>query len=113
MKNKKSELANRKGTNISSMNNSAETVKSELPVTKDSQIIKRKTLFSKRFKLRMNTKIKTALVKLHYQRKLNKQDQILKTRKDKLQKFTINYIPLCSDEDWEAMSDFYAKNAKK
>ncbi|WP_332913556.1 hypothetical protein [Algoriphagus boritolerans] len=45
MKNKKSELANRKGTNISSMNNSAETVKSELPVTKDSQIIKRKTLF--------------------------------------------------------------------
>ncbi len=49
----------------------------------------------------MNTKIKTALVKLHYQRKLNKQDQILKTRKDKLQKFTINYIPLCSDEDWE------------
>lgn len=57
--------------------------------------------------------MKDALLRLNFQKTQSKREQILKTRQEKLQKFRINYIPLCSDEDWEAMSDFYAKNTKK
>jgi len=42
-----------------------------------------------------------------------KREHILKIRKEKLQKFRIDYFPLCSDEDWEAMSDFYSKNSEE
>lgn len=61
----------------------------------------------------VNAKIKTTLVKVNYQKAQFKREQILKTRQEKLQKFRINYIPLCSDEDWEAMSAFYSKGSKK
>lgn len=63
--------------------------------------------------MRFNLKIKAALVKLNYQKTQFKREQVLKARQEKLQKFKINYIPLCSDEDWEAMAAFYAKNDKK
>jgi len=65
-------------------------------------------LFFNRKKIRLNKKIKTSLSNLDYQR--TKTEEILKTRQEK---FEINYIPLCSDEDWEAMSDLYARNTKK
>jgi hypothetical protein len=71
------------------------------------------TLFFNRNKMRLNSKIKSALVKLNHQKAQFKRDQILKNRQEKLQKFRINYIPLCSDEDWEAMAAFYAKEEKK
>lgn len=70
-------------------------------------------LFFNRKKIRLNKKIKASLVKLNYQKTQSKREQILKTRQEKLQKFRINYIPLCSDEDWEAMSDFYSKKTKE
>lgn len=113
MDTQKKELFNKEETNIFTSIYSPETTKNQIQSSKNPEGIKRKTLFSKRFKLRMNKKIQAALVKLYKQKKLSKQDQILKTRKDELEKFKINYIPLCSDEDWEAMSAFYSKKAKK
>ena len=70
-------------------------------------------LFFKRHKMRSNVKLKDALVKINFQKNQFKRKEILKNRQEKLQKFRINYIPLCSDEDWEAMAAFYAKNSKK
>lgn len=70
-------------------------------------------LFFNRKKIKLNQKIKASLVILNYQKTQSKREQILKLRQEKLQRFRINYIPLCSDEDWAAMSDFYAKNTKK
>jgi hypothetical protein len=69
--------------------------------------------FFKRNKMRTNSRIKSALVKINHQKSQFKREDILKTRREKLQKFRIDYIPLCSDEDWEAMAEFYSKNSKK
>lgn len=63
--------------------------------------------------MRLNVKIKVTLVKINFKKTQFKREEILKNRQEKLQKFRINYIPLCSDEDWEAMSAFYSKNSKK
>lgn len=63
--------------------------------------------------MRLNLKLKHALVKINFQKTQFKREEILKTRMEKLQKFRINYIPLCSDEDWEAMAAFYSKNSKE
>lgn len=70
-------------------------------------------LFFKRSKMRFRIKIKDALVKLNYQKTQIKREHILKIRQEKLQRFRINYIPLCSDEDWEALSEFYSKNSEE
>jgi hypothetical protein len=72
-----------------------------------------KPKFFKRQKMRLNNKIKAALVKLNHQKTQFKREQILKTRQEKLQKFRINYIPMCSDEDWEALAAFYSKDSQK
>jgi hypothetical protein len=71
------------------------------------------TLLFNRNKMRLSSKIKSALVKFNRQKAQFKREQILKKRQEKLQKFRINYIPLCSDEDWEAMAAFYSKEGKK
>lgn len=71
------------------------------------------SLFFKRQKTRLNAKIKVALANRNQQKANLKREEILKIRQEKLKKFRINYIPLCSDEDWEAMSEFYSKNSKK
>jgi hypothetical protein len=71
------------------------------------------TLLFNRNKIRLSSKIKYALVKLNRQKAQFKREQILKNRQEKLQKFKINYIPLCSDEDWEAMGAFYSKEGKE
>lgn len=63
--------------------------------------------------MRLNVKLKSVLAKINLQKTKFKRDQILKTRQEKLQKFRINYIPLCCDEDWEAMAAFYSKNSEK
>lgn len=70
-------------------------------------------LFFKRRKMRLNKKLKVTLIRINDQKTQNKRDQILTTRREKLQKFKIDYIPLCADEDWEAMAEFYVKNSKK
>lgn len=58
-------------------------------------------------------KKKRLLVKLYQEKVQAKSEQILKLRKDKLERFKINYIPLCADEDWEMIAAFYAKNSGK
>jgi hypothetical protein len=68
------------------------------------ELINSPTLFFKRNKKRLSVKLKAALVK---------REQIQKTRQEKLKKFSINYIPMCSDEDWEALAAFYAEDSKK
>lgn len=72
-----------------------------------------KPLFFKRQKIRVNAKLKATLANLNFQKNQFRREEILKTRREKLEKFRINYIPLCSDEDWEAMSEFYSKKSKK
>jgi hypothetical protein len=67
----------------------------------------------KRIKKMIDLKKKTALNKLFQTKAKTKRLQILQNRKEKLEKFRINYIPLCCDEDWEMMAAFYAKNSQK
>jgi hypothetical protein len=62
--------------------------------------------------LSANAKKKRSLVKLYFEKSEVKNNRILQLRKEKLEKYRINYIPLCSDEDWEMMAAFYAKNSK-
>ena len=38
---------------------------------------------------------------------LRKQEAILKEREEKLNKFRIQFIPLCSDEDMERLSEHF------
>lgn len=38
---------------------------------------------------------------------LRKQEAILKEREEKLNKFRIQFIPLCSDEDMERLSEYF------
>lgn len=71
------------------------------------------TLFFKRGKVKRSIKITKTLSAIYFQKSQDKRDQLLKTRREKLQSFRINYIPLCSDEDWEAMAAFYKKNSEK
>lgn len=66
-----------------------------------------------RKKIALNGKRKRFLVKLYQERAQAKSERILKLRKDKLDRYKINYIPLCADEDWEMIAAFYAKNSEK
>ena len=77
-----------------------------------SSNLESKCLSTRRLMIKVSAKIKTNLSTLFVQKKQAKRAQILKTRQEKLLKFRINYIPLCSDEDWEAMAAFYSKNPK-
>ena len=77
-----------------------------------SSNLESKCLSTRRLMRKMTAKIKVKLSSLFAQKKLAKRAQILKTRQEKLLKFKINYIPLCSDEDWEAMAAFFSKDSK-
>ena len=70
-------------------------------------------LFFKISKMKINSKLKFALVKINLRKLRHNRAQILKIRQEKLQKFRIDYLPLCADEDWEAMAEFYAKSNRK
>ncbi|RIW18710.1 hypothetical protein D0X99_03245 [Algoriphagus lacus] len=60
----------------------------------------------------INAKKKRYLVKLYLKKSEVKNNRILQLRKEKLEKYRINYMPLCSDEDWEMMAAFYAKKSE-
>jgi hypothetical protein len=63
--------------------------------------------------VKLNSKKRRFLVKNNQEKVQAKNEKILQLRKEKLEKFRINYIPLCSDEDWEMMAALYAQNSKK
>lgn len=66
-----------------------------------------------RRKVKLNAKKRRLLIKLTQIKAQAKSERILQLRKEKLEKFRIDYIPLGSEEDWEMMAEFYSKNSKK
>lgn len=44
---------------------------------------------------------------------LRKQEAILKEREEKLNKFRIQFIPLCSDEDMERLSEHFRDDSEE
>lgn len=44
---------------------------------------------------------------------LRKQESILKEREEKLNKFRIQYIPLCCDEDMERLSEYFRDDSEE
>ncbi len=72
-----------------------------------------KSLITKRLRKKTAEKIKNNLSNIFVQKTQEKRANILKLRQEKLLKFRINYIPMCSDEDWEAMAAFYSKEERE
>ena len=66
-----------------------------------------------RHKISTKSKKKRFLFKFYFEKSEVKNNRILQLRKEKLEKYRIDYIPLCSDEDWEMMADFYAKDSQR
>jgi hypothetical protein len=72
-----------------------------------------KESFDFRSKIKSNSSKKRYLIKRHQEKIQIKSERIRNLRKTKLERFRIDFIPLCSDEDWESMSEFYSKNPER
>lgn len=70
-------------------------------------------MFLRRKKTRFFASLRSALISKNLEKSKAKREEILKNRQEKLQKFRINYIPMCADEDWEALSKFYSKGLEE
>jgi hypothetical protein len=51
------------------------------------------------------------LKKTFEEKQLRKQEAILKEREEKLNKFRIQFIPLCCDEDMERLSEYFGDDS--
>ncbi len=69
--------------------------------------------FKLRRKVKQNAKKKRLLTKFNREKILAESNRILQQRKEKLEKFRIDYMPLSIDEDWEMMAAFFSKSSKK
>ncbi|GMQ33260.1 hypothetical protein Ataiwa_15320 [Algoriphagus taiwanensis] len=52
-------------------------------------------------------------LKKHSEKVQAKREDILRKRRKKNEEFRIDFMPLCMDEDLQAMSDFYQEKNKK
>lgn len=64
-----------------------------------------------RYKIIMNN-LKKVNLAVSYQEKVNS-STILEKRRKQLKKYCVDYIPLCFDEDYEAMASAISKNQKR
>ena len=80
------------------------------PLCKNEPDLSSSDFLKTRLKIKSNSRKKRFLIKLHQEKIQVKSERIRNLRKSKLERFKIDFIPLCSDEDWEMMAKFYSKN---
>ena len=66
-----------------------------------------------RKKVKLNAKKKTSLIKLHHAKTRIKRNNILQLRREKFEKYRIDFMPLCLDEDLEKLAASLSKDSKK
>ncbi|MDI1322774.1 MAG: hypothetical protein PSV36_08485 [Algoriphagus sp.] len=66
-----------------------------------------------RKKVRPNAKKKGALIKLFHAKTLIKRNRILQLRREKFEKYRIDFMPLCMDEDLEKLAASLKKDFRK
>jgi hypothetical protein len=85
----------------------------DVPLLQNESSLSSKESFDFRSKVKSNASKKRFLIKRHQEKIQIKSERIRNLRKTKLERYRIDFIPLCSDEDWENMSEFYSKNPEK
>jgi len=66
-----------------------------------------------RKKVKLNAQKKSALIKLYHAKTRIKRNNILQLRREKFEKYRIDYMPLCMDEDLEKLAASLSKDSKK
>ena len=67
----------------------------------------------KRSKVRIQKKKIDFLKKSQLEKILLKREAILQKRAEKLKRFRLNYLPICSDEDFEKYAKYFAEDDSK